>query len=356
MKNKQLKLLESLVRIPSPSGFEENIAEFIRQELLQYLPKKQVTIDSQNNVIAIIKGTSDKTIMIDAHSDEIGFVVTNIDKEGLISLSYIGGGDSSILSARDLIILTNKGKINAVVDRKHAHLVNDEEDEAIEHIYEAVVDIGIRKRKAVSSVVKIGDPVVYKSSFNHLREGYYSGYGFDDKSGCFILMETIKEIVKSKKKPSPTLVFTFSVQEETGGRKCRPLIKKYKPDLFIEADVTFATDYPEVDERQAGRCELNKGIVLYKGVDIDKETVKLLEATARRLKIKTQYQASRGNMGYTATEVTNEGEGIRAVIFGIPLRNMHTPVEIINLKDLNYGINLLKSFLLHRNIGRMLSK
>lgn len=354
MKNKQIKLLESLVKIPSPSGFEENIAEFIRQELLQYLPKTKVTIDSQNNVIAIIKGTSEKTVMIDAHADEIGFVVKNIDKEGIISIEYIGGGDNSILSARNLVILTDRGKINAVVDRKHAHLVKEEEDEAIEHIHEASVDIGIRKRKKVTSIVKVGDPVVYRPSFNHLREGFFSGYGFDDKSGCFILMEVIREIVKSKKKPVPTLIFTFSAQEETGGKKCRPLIKKYKPNLFIEADVTFATDYPEVDEREAGRCELGKGIVLYRGVDIYKQAEKLMEATAKRFKIKFQRQASTGNIGYTATEVTHEGNGIKALILSIPLRNMHTSVETINLKDLIYGINLLTNFLLHRKLNKIL--
>ena len=84
------------------------------------------------------------------------------------------------------------------------------------------VDIGIRRRKKVNSIVKIGDPIVFKPSFNHLREGYYSGYGFDDKAGCFILMEAIRQLIKSKKKPIPNLVFTFLVQEETGGEKIKP--------------------------------------------------------------------------------------------------------------------------------------
>jgi endoglucanase len=354
MKNKNYKLLESLVKIPSPSGFEKEVAEFIREELLDIgVPRTRVKIDNQGNVIATIKGTSDKTVMIDAHMDLIGFVVNNIDKDGIISIAGIGGACNAVLTARELVILTSKGKINAVVDRKHSHLVEEEEEEEIiNKIHEAVIDIGIRKRKKVASIIKIGDPIVFKPSLNHLREGYYSGYGFDDKTGCFILMETIRQLLKSKKKPIPNLVFTFLCQEEVGGGKIKPLLKKYRPQLFIEADVTFATDYPCVDDRQVGKCELGKGIVLYRGVDIDIDTTKLLESTARTHKIKTQIQATGGGIGYTVDDVTPYG--IKAVILGIPLRNMHSPTEIINLKDLKSGIDLLTNFLLHKRLKNIL--
>ena len=358
MRDKKIKLLDSLIKIPSPSGFEYNLANFIRKQLLQYLPRTRVKIDFQNNVVGIIKGTSDKVVMIDAHLDEIGFIVTNVDRSGLISLQYIGGGDTQILSARHLEILTNKGKINAVINRKHSHLINDEDDEKINHIYEAQVDIGIRSRKQVLRTVKIGDPVVYKPYFEELSEDknsgkYFSGYGFDDKSGVFILLETIKEIIRTKKKPIPTLIFTFSSQEETGNTKAKSLVKKYKPDLFCEVDVTFATDYGDDNlEKEVGRCELGKGIVLYRGVDIDRQSFRLIDNIARKNKIKVQYQASIGNIGYTATEVT--GFPTKALILGLPIRSMHTPVEIINSKDLGYGINLLKNFLISKELKKIL--
>jgi len=276
MKNNQIKLLEGLVKTPSPSGFEQSIAEFIKKELLEYLPNRSIKVDDQYNVIATIKGTSSKTIMIDAHADQIGFIVSNIDKEGFISIQYIGGGDTTILSARNLIILTEKGKVNAVVNRKHSHLIVDEADEAIINLRDAMVDIGIRKRGKVAKVVKIGDPAIYSPTFIKLRESYYAGCGMDDKVGCFTLIEVIKQIAKSDKKPKTNLVFTFSVQEEIGGFKCRPLIRKHNPDLFVEVDVTFATDcgIDEDLERETGRCRLNKGPVIYRGVDLDVKVVK----------------------------------------------------------------------------------
>jgi len=357
MKNQQIKLLENLVKIPGPSGFEEKIAEFIKKELLDYLPPSCVKIDFQKNVVGIIKGTSDKVIMVDAHTDQIGFIVTNVSRdgyrEGLISVQYIGGGDTSILSARDLVILSSKGKnVNAVVNRKHSHLVEDEDEIQITKIRDAIIDIGVRKRSKVLSIVAVGDPLVYKPSFNHLTEGYFSGYGFDDRSGCYILLETIREIIKSKRKPIPTLIFAFSGQEETGGGKCKPLIRKYRPDLFIELDVTFATDCgtDEEMETEVGCCELNKGLVLYKGVDIDKNYVELMDLVARSNKIRIQYQAATGQVGYTPTSLSSEGNGIRNLIMGIPLRNTHSPTEIINLNDLNSGTQLLVKFLQHRNI------
>lgn len=357
MLNSQIKLLENLVKIPSPSGFEDKIAEFIKQTVLQYVPKTRVSIDHQHNVSVVVPGISKKRIMIDAHSDQIGFIVTNIDRKGFISLQYIGGGDTTILTARDLIILTDKGKINAVINRKHSHLVEvDESDTICAKMHEAAVDIGVRSRRKVQAVVKIGDPVVYRPSFRHLREGFYSGCGMDDKAGCFVLLETIKNILKSKKKPPVTLVFTFSGQEETGGQKCRPLVKRFRPNLFVEVDVTFATDWEDDDdlERASGKCELTKGPVLYRGVDIDKSCFKLMNSVARIKKIKKQYQAAIGGDGYTSTELTHEQEGIRALILGIPLRNMHTPVEIINTRDLNSSIQLLTNFLMHRKIESVL--
>ena len=362
MRNQQISLLESLVKIPGPSGFEEKIADFIKRELLKYLPPSCVKVDFQNNVVGIIKGTSNKVIMLDAHLDQIGFIVSNVSndegKKGLISIQYIGGGDTSILSARELVILAAKNNINAVVNRKHSHLVDDEDEIQITKMRDAVVDIGIRNRAKVLSSVKIGDPVVYKSSFNHLMESYFSGYGFDDRSGCYILLEIIKEIVKSKQKPIPTLVFVFSSQEEVYGNKCKPLLKKYHPDLFIELDVTFATDCgtDEFLDTEVGLCELNKGLVLYRGVGIDKEYTKLMESTARSNKIKIQFQASGGQIGYTTDYVSSEEKGIHVLIMGIPLRNMHSPTEIINLNDLNNGALLLTRFLQNKNIVAPLEK
>ena len=347
---RNLNILKDLVLIPSPSGFEEPLAKYIYKHLKPYVKGSNMYIDSMNNLVVLIPGKTKESIMIDAHSDLCGFVVSNIEKCGLINVQHIGGGVSQTASARHINIITDKGIIPAVIDRKHAHLVNDENEEKIEKLSDAQIDIGIRGEENVSKFVKIGDPCVYTPSFSILNSSaidgkYIAGYGFDDKSGCFILIETIKKIVSMKATPTNTLIFTFSAQEETAYTKVVPLVEKYRPSLFIEADVTFATDYSDNLEKEVGRCSLGDGIVLYRGVDVANDIVTIMSSIAKKSKskIKIQYQASNGRIGYTATEVTHLGP--RALILGIPLRNMHSVVETINTNDLEYGINLLYEFL-----------
>jgi len=353
--SKDIKLLKSLISIPSPSGFENKLANLIRQVLLQYLPRTRVTIDFHNNVIATIKGKSDKIVMIDAHSDQLGFLVNNIDKGGYISLVPIGGHDISLLRGRKVVILSDKGKINGVIGTKPIHLIDEEKEEIPEKTTDLTLDIGIRRRKQVLRYIKIGDPVVLQPEFGQLIDDYYTGSGFDDKAGCFLLIQTIKQIVNSKRKPIPTLKFVFSSQEEVGCKGAREVVRRENPELFIGVDVTFATDQFEVDEKEAGRCQLGRGLAIYKGINIHKPAVILLESTARRNKVKIQYLATTGT-GTNAGYVANTCGGIKVVDMGIPLRYMHSNVEVINMKDLRTGVKLLKSFLLNRRLGRVIEK
>ena len=358
MLNKKDKdILKSLIKIPSPSGFERPIAGFIKDCLKQRGVKdNQLEIDKCNNLIVNLNYKKEKTVLIDAHSDEIGFIVSNVDRWGSISLQYIGGGCSTILSARHLNILSKQGIVPAVINRKHSHLVGDEDTELTYSPDQADVDIGLRDRKDVLKHIRIGDPVVYSHNFTEMLNDFYAGYGFDDKSGCFILMKAIEGIVKSKIKPSTNLIFVFSAQEETGNSKLLPVVRKMKPDLVIEADVTFATDYGNMDEleREAGKCELGKGMALYRGVDIDEKCWELAVETAKKNKIPYQIQTCAGRIGYTSLEMTGEGEGIKALVWGIPLRSMHAPTEVIHGDDLLSGAFLLSCFLQNKKLSKLL--
>jgi len=356
MRTKQIKILEQLLKIPSPSGHEQKIAKYIYDELATFMPKKQLELDFHNNVIVTIKGKTKKKLMIDAHTDEVGFSVCNVDNRGLISLKYIGWTDRAVLTSKDLVILTNKGKVNAVVDRKHSHLVDDEEDEVFDKISEAQIDIGIRGRKQVLKQINIGDPVIYRPAFNLLTNdkhqgAFISGRGFDDKAGCLILIEAIREIVKTKKKPVCDLIFVFSWGEEIGYKGATECVNRYKPDLFLEVDVGFASDYLDDElEKEVGRCHLGKGIIIMRGTNIDPKGEKLLQIIARKNQIKIQIISTDASVSYTSEHLSTENGGIRALTLAIPLRNMHNPTEIINMKDINFGTNLLKHFVYNKNL------
>lgn len=357
-KDKSIKLLESLVKIPSLSGYEQKIAKFIYKELLKYLPKTRVHIDRHNNVIGIIKGTSDKVIMLDAHLDQVGFIINNIDKEGYISIDEIGGVDEDIVQGRPVVIQSYTGALlNGVIDKKPVHYLGGVTSRADKHTdVEVNLDIGIKKIKNVSKYLMVGDPLMFKPEFAHLMHEYYYGYGFDDKIGCYMLIELIKQL-KNIKKLYPTIIFSFSAQEEVGKTTANISVNKYKPDVFIELDVTTATDIGMPDfEREVGRCELDKGIVVYRGVGIDHYILQALERTAKTGKIKIQVQASNGCVGYISEEIEAKNEGIRVATIGIPLRNMHTPVEVLNMTDVYGGIKLLKNFLISKRLITALRK
>jgi len=341
------QLLQRLMLIPSPSGYEDTIAKFIQAEVSKYVDPKNITIDHQKNVIVKIKGKGKKKVIIDAHSDTIGFLISNVNKFGAISIRYIGGGETTILSARHLNILTDKGVVTAVVDKMHSHLTYDDEAETIWSIEQAELDIGTKDRDEILKLIQIGDPVVFTPDMQELTPDYYSGYGFDDKAGCYMLIKAIQQITKSKVKTDADLIFVFSAQEETGTSKLLPVVRREQPDLVIELDVTFATDYLDVDALEviAGRCHLGKGVSLYRGVDLDEQCWKLATDIAKENKIPYQVQAGEGDIGYTSLAMTGEGKGIRAMAITIPLRGMHMPTEIINGKDLDSGSDLLAKFL-----------
>ena len=360
MKKNNEKLLKSLIFTPSPSGYEGKLANVIRKELLNYMPKTKLATDFHNNLVAKIDGkNSDQIVMIDAHIDQLGFMVYNIDRYGYISLISIGGHDLSILRGRKVLVLSEKRKaFEGVIGTKHAHLIDyrKEKDEIPEKITDLTLDIGIRSRRQVMKYVGIGDPLIISPSFDNLTEDFYTGSGFDDKTGAHVLIQTIKEIRRQRKKSIPTLLFTFSSQEELNCKGAKELVRRWKPSLFVGIDVTCATDTFSVDEREVGRCELGKGITLIKGVNIHRPSLKLMQNIARANKIKTQIQSTNGDECTNAATVGNELDGIRLLDLGIPCRNLHSPVEIINTKDLNYATKLLKSFLLSKKLGKVIEK
>lgn len=355
-KVKDIELLRKLVEIPSPSGFESKLSTFIKNYLSLYISKDNIKIDFHNNVIATIPGKSEKTIMIDAHLDQLGFLVSNINKDGLVSVISVGGHDISLIKGRNVSILTKNFRvINGVIGSKPIHLIWDEDKETPGRDCDVYIDIGTRNEKEVNKLIQIGDPVVLTPYFSNLLDNYYTGAGFDDKAGCFVLIETIKKIAKSKIIPEYTLQFTFSSQEELGCKGATELANRYNPELFIGLDVTFATDEDRTKDEEVGKCELGKGLVIKRGVNMNIPANELLSSIAKKNKIKVQYSATDG-CGTNAGYVSSENGGIKAIDLGIPLRYMHTKVEVINLKDLSEGSKLLKHLVLSPKLRGVIEK
>lgn len=346
-----LSLLSKMMATPSPSGFEGKLITVIYNYLTNFITRfSTLTIDEQNNLIVTLPGRdscekfpSSTHIVLDAHTDQIGFVVTNIQQNGKINIQYIGGGCKYILSAKELVILTENGEVPAIVNCKHAHLTDEEEDVIIKKIQDVELDIGTVSKRETLKYVKIGDPIIFKNNYTRLKNNCYYGHAFDDKIGCFLLLEVLNYFLENQIIPKHTITFLFSSQEEIGLTRAKSVVRNLNPSLFIAVDVTFATDYGEAEamEREVGKCELGKGLVFYRGVDIDNKFVDSTLRLAKKENIPVQIQASTGMIGYNSTSVGRENNGIPTAVIGIPLRNMHSPCEVINMDDIVSGVKLL---------------
>jgi len=345
------KLLKSLIEIPSPSGFEQTLVYHIRDKLVKILPSTvTLEIDYHNNLVISIPALKkpSKTVIVDAHADQLGFLVTNVNKYGFISVNQIGGHDIQLIRARNALVLTENGIINGVVDAKPIHLMEGDEDFPSK-TSDLVLDIGIRNRKQVLEMLSIGDPIILKPSFEELYEGNFVGSGFDDKIGCFTLIKVIQKLIASRHRNLPTIKFIFSAQEEIGCFGSREVVRRETPDLFIGVDVIHATDYPNVDERDSGRCILGEGSAIMKGINIYRPVNNLLLSIADKKKIPYQIIAT-NSYGTNAGMVSHTNDGVRVLDIGIPLRNMHSPVEIINEKDVESAVDLITQLLIDKRL------
>ena len=352
MKEQNINILQNLIEIPSPSGYENDIAKHIKKYLSSFISEDKIEIDFRNNVIVKINKGHKHTIIIDAHLDQLGFLVNNITKDGYISICSVGGYDRSILRGRKVVFI-EKPNLKGVIGAKPVHLIENTVSEIPSKVSDLNLDIGIRKYSKISKLIKPGDPLIFQPSFTKLNEDYVVGDGFDDKAGCFILIQLIKALVKEN--PKVNIVFTFSSREEIGCLGAIELARRFKPDLYIGIDVGFATDVPDANEKSTGKAHCGNGLVISRGIHIHKKAEELLTKIANSDKnIKVQYEAANGRGGTNARSVATELNGIPILDLGIPLRYMHTQVEMLNLKDLEMGIRLLNKFLLHRTLRNII--
>ncbi|MEM1724023.1 MAG: M42 family metallopeptidase [Candidatus Jordarchaeales archaeon] len=339
------EILKKLVEACAPSGYEENVRKIMKEELKDYVD--EVKEDRLGNLICVKKGgRGGAKVMVAAHMDEIGMLVKYIEKEGFIRFSYLGGFlDQTVLNQR-VLVHTEKEVIPGVIGSTPPHLLPEEKRKKVVERDDMFIDIGATsKEEAESWGVKIGCPITWVGDFLELKNGFVCGKAFDDRIGCLVLIEVMKNV-----DPEVTVYGVASVMEEVGLRGARTSAFTVEPDMGIAVDVAAAGDYPGVDERKSP-VKLGKGPAITIA-DGRRESLggglishplprKLLIETAERNGIPYQLDVFEG--GTTdATEIALARGGVPAAVLSIPTRYIHTPVEVLNLKDVENAIKLLK--------------
>lgn len=339
MKNfNNFDFLRQLVETPSPSGFEQPVQRLIKQQL--ECVADELTTDVMGNLIACLKGSGSPRIMLAGHCDEIGFMVQYVDDRGYLYFGAIGGVDPHLSPGQRVEIHTDQGVVPGVIGKKAIHLIEQKERDKVIKLKQQYIDIGVQTRAEAEELVSIGDPVTLAVGLQPLQGRRVTARAFDDKMGAFIVTEVMKQ-VKQAGAIDADLYSVSTVQEEVGLRGGTTSSYGVNPDVGIVVEVTHATDYPEVEQNSIGRVELGKGPVLARGANINPVLFKLLVDTAKAEEIPVQIVGIPRATGTDANVMQLSRGGVATALLSIPLRYMHTPVETLDLEDLELAIKLL---------------
>lgn len=335
--------LKELVETPSPSGYEQPAQRVIRRQLEAVASSLET--DVMGNQIAYLQGQGGPKVMLAGHCDEIGFMVQYVDDKGFIFFGAIGGIDPHLSVGQRIKIHTANGPLPGIIGKKAIHLIDPKDRDTVIKLKDQYIDIGCSSREEVENLVQIGDPVTFAVGVEKLQGDRVTSRAFDDKMGAFVISQVLKRVQASGGAVAELYSVT-TVQEEVGLRGAATSVYGVNPDVGIAVDVSHATDYPEVDGKGIGRVEIGKGPVIARGANINPILFNLLIATAEKEQIPVQIIGAPRATGTDANVMQLSRGGVAAALVGVPLRYMHTPVELLSLSDLESSIKLLTALVL----------
>lgn len=339
---KNLEFLKKLVSAPSPSGFEGPAQKVVRDYLKPFADK--VSGDRNGNVIALKKGSGKLKVMVVGHADEIGFIVNHIDEQGYLYVKPLGGFDVNLLPGLRVEIYHAGKAIRGIIGKKPIHMLRGGDEGAKLKMEDLWIDIGASNRAAALKKVAVGDVVTYKGDFEQLSDDLIVTKATDNKVGVYVACAVLRELAKKPLKANYYAV--SSVGEETTMRGARTSAWQIEPDVAIAVDVTFTSDIPGADKRVFGEVSLAKGPTLSIGAALHPAVhAKLLDVAAKH-KIPYQMEIAPGRTGTDADAIHDLKGGSAMAVIGIPNRYMHSPNEVVSLKDLDAAVKLLSAFIL----------
>lgn len=331
------ELLEGLLNQVSVSGCEEPGQKFLEEYMSSYAD--EIRKDEIGDVVCVINPESETRIMLSAHADEIGLIVTRITEEGRIQVIERGGIMQHNYLGHKVMIRTKKGIIYGVVECSRDML-----KKADIQASEFLIDIGAYSKEDAQQYVEPGDTVVLDTGLRKLINGRISARALDDRIGVFVIMEALK---RAKEKGCKIGVYAAAtVGEETVKNGAYWSSKRIDPNLAVVVDVTNCTDYSRFPNAGVcGEIHLGGGPVLCNSMLASKKNNNKLVECGLRIGVSTQRETT-SNRSYTdADQIYFTNDGVPVVFTGIPLRNMHNPGEVADLKDVNACIELIAEFL-----------
>ena len=332
------RLLDKLLRTAAPSGYEAPAAAVWREEA----SFASVSSDGIGSSVARI-GEASPLLAVVGHIDEIGLVVRHIDDQGFLWFAPIGGWDPQILVGQRVELQGRDGPVLGVVGRKPFHLLDPDARKKVVELKGLHIDVGAADRDEAAALVRVGDPVVIASEPLRLAGGRAISRSMDNRLGAYVALEALRRC-HERSSVGASFAAVAAVQEEIGLFGARTSAFALEPDLAVVVDVTHATDAPGIDEKELGSHKLGSGPVVYRGATLSPKVFELLVETAEQAGIEHTLGATGNHTGTDADGIQFSRSGIPTGLVAIPLRYMHSPVEMVDLADVEAAVELIAAF------------
>lgn len=343
---KSLEFFEAYINNPSPTGFEYPGQKMWLDYLKPYIDES--FIDNYGTAVGVINPKADFKVVIEAHADEISWFVNYITSDGLIYVIRNGGSDHQIAPSKRVNIHTDKGLVKAVFGWPAIHTRGAGEKEEAPALKNIFLDCGCTSKEEVEKLgIHVGCVITYDDEFMVLNDRYYVGRALDNRAGGFMIAEVARLLKENKKKLPFGLYIVNSVQEEIGLRGAEMIADRIKPHVAIVTDVTHDTTTPMINKITQGDLACGKGPVVSYAPAVQTNLNKLLIQTAEDNKIPFQRQASSRSTGTDTDAFAYSNGGVPSALISLPLRYMHTTVEMIHKEDVDNVINLIYHSLLN---------
>jgi putative aminopeptidase FrvX len=345
--NSSLSFLRTYINNASPVGFESSGQKLWLEYLKPYVDTH--FSDPYGTAVGVINPKAAFKVVIEAHADEISWFVNYINPDGLLYLKRNGGVDHQIAPGQRVLVHGKKGTVKAVFGWPaiHTRMGNPDAKEPQPKVDNLFLDCGARNKKEAEALgVHIGAVVTYQEGFDELAHHYYIGRAFDNRIGGFMIAEVCRLLKENKKRLPYGLYVVNAVQEEIGLRGAEMIARRIKPDVAIITDVTHDTATPMINKIIEGDISCGKGPSLAYGPAVHNKLLDLVQETAEKKKIPVQLRTVSRSTGTDTESFAYANDGCPSVLISIPLRYMHTTVEMLHKNDIEETIRLMYETLL----------
>ncbi len=340
-------LLSGLLRARGPSGHETAPAAVWREAAGAFAEVSTDVIGTPLARVPAKHGSRHPAprLLVMGHIDEIGLIVTHIDEHGYLWFGPVGGWDAQVLVGQRVVLDTRGGPLTGVIGKKPIHLLRDEDRKKVADMREMHIDIGARDGEEAGRLVRVGDVAVIDAQPAELPNGRLTSRALDNRLGSYVALEAARLVAEAEGAEWEVLA-AAAVQEETNFGGSRTSAFALEPTAAIVVDVTHATDAPGIDVKENGKHDLGSGPVLNRGSVLNERLFELLAEAAEAEQMPFTIEASGRSTGTDADAVHLSRGGVPTALVAIPLRYMHSPVELVQLDDVRACARLIAAFAL----------